>query len=1390
MALGTYAQMSGTYTIDPSGSGSTNFTTWNAAVSALESQGVNGAVTINVAEGTYTEQVQLDAIPGSSAANLVTFQPDPSNTSEAVLQYGGYYQHVLRIDGTSNVRFTGLKFVGTSFYTRTIYIYSSNTNVEIDNNEIVGYFGTSSNNNATVYYYGSQPNVDVHDNDISGAMVVFYYASDANFHDNNIHDTYYYGVYMYQGSNNTVEDNYISAGDGSSSYYGYGVYIYYGNGHSIVGNDIDGHGYGYNYGLQVRYHYGTSGSPTLIANNFIHNSNSCLYYSYGMYSYYSGNLDFKHNTVSSYNAGYGGYNIQMYSYSYSYGGNTVTNNIFSNPNDGQGYGYGAYIYAYNFSSTFFDTIDFNVWDYHGGSLNNYGYGTGQMTTVGAWQTATGSASNDVVTEVPFMSSTDLHISPSLSALTIDNICDPTGMAYDIDGDMRGSNPDPGADEFVVPTNNSGLGGLLNPNAPLCSDDTSIIANLKNTGLVALTSSKIYYSINGVLQDSVSWTGSLAVGSDTDVVVEASITFTDGDTLYVWSAWPNGVPDSSTTGDDVTVYLNEGLTGTYGIPSDFPTLTAAAAAANQKGVCDHVVMSIAPGSYNEQITLGEIDGASENATLTWTSSTGDMDDVDIYFASSSADGVVNMAGSDYVTFTDLTIRQTSGSYNGRVFNISGGAEMVTIENSHLVGSPYTTTSNAIANIYAPGANHGLTISNNIIEKGSYSIYLNGGGTSSRVEDVTVSNNDILDHFYFGAYLYYVDGIDFNDNVVTSDTTMYNYGPRGVYCYYVDDYHIDRNYIGTIDSLNGQYGSYGGYAYALYMGNCIGIQNDRSTITNNCVNAGATGSTGYGYYPFYMYNSGFVNVHNNSFTRLGGSQYTYYAGYFSGGGQTSIMNNAFTNYSTGYAMYVYGAWTVTESNNNAFYNTSGSMIYYGNSAYNSLEDYQNASGYDMASWHVDPAYVDTMMCVTCNDTLDNNGHAMSYTTYDVDSNMRSGNTPDIGSHEWISPASFTLGGDSTYCADSVLLEAGPAQTISWSVNSNTSNNANYMLEGGCEPITYAVLVSIGTEYCGSGSDNANITLIPSATLDSNIHICADEDATLDPCGGATATYSWSTTETTQTITVSEPGMYSVTKMEEGCESSAMVEVTQSAAVEILDVEVCSSDLPLSLDATIADGVSYTWDGGTSVNTAVNTFNDEGTYNVTATDAFGCESTDDFMVTVLEEPVAGIDESHSGLTYFFSADTGASNYVTSNTTFNWDFGVGATPATSTNMSEVVSYPWTNPSNLASYSVTLEIDNGCGIDLETIQITPDPVGISELTDGTFAIYPNPASDVVTIATKNVDAGMIQIMDMSGRIIVELPTESGSNSHSVDVSSIAAGSYMVKVSNNAASTVQSLIIQ
>jgi hypothetical protein len=79
--------LAGTYTIDPAGSGTTNFTTIGAAVQSLMNCGVSAPVTFNIASGTYNEQVDFGTVDGATPANSITFQSATGNPADVIVTF-------------------------------------------------------------------------------------------------------------------------------------------------------------------------------------------------------------------------------------------------------------------------------------------------------------------------------------------------------------------------------------------------------------------------------------------------------------------------------------------------------------------------------------------------------------------------------------------------------------------------------------------------------------------------------------------------------------------------------------------------------------------------------------------------------------------------------------------------------------------------------------------------------------------------------------------------------------------------------------------------------------------------------------------------------------------------------------------------------------------------------------------------------------------------------------------------------------------------------------------------------------------------------------------------------------------------------------------------------
>ena len=149
------AQLSGTYTIDPAGAAfdtlatPPNFKSFTEAVDSLLSRGVGGPVTINVADGIYTERIQINQIPGASAANTVTIQSQSLDSTKVVLQFQNTTNAtnwVLRLNGADYVTIRKMRLyaTGTSF-ARVININGKADHNTIENCQIWGYTTTSWN---------------------------------------------------------------------------------------------------------------------------------------------------------------------------------------------------------------------------------------------------------------------------------------------------------------------------------------------------------------------------------------------------------------------------------------------------------------------------------------------------------------------------------------------------------------------------------------------------------------------------------------------------------------------------------------------------------------------------------------------------------------------------------------------------------------------------------------------------------------------------------------------------------------------------------------------------------------------------------------------------------------------------------------------------------------------------------------------------------------------------------------------------------------------------------------------------------------------------------------------------------------------------------------------
>ncbi|MBD3246338.1 MAG: hypothetical protein GF333_04940 [Candidatus Omnitrophica bacterium] len=206
------AAMSGTYTVKTDGSG--DYLTIIAAVSDLESNGVNGAVTVDVYSGTYTGQVDMEQIPGASAANTIIIQ-EASGESVEIDANGSTY--IWYLDDTDYVTIRGFEMYESTQHGVYLTNFARYNTIEGNYIHDVGAEG----NYAAIRLDDNSGNNTLLNNMILSDYygVYLYQVSNVDVHFNSISNTFGRCIHKNQGSNNDFQNNILSNTSANANYY-------------------------------------------------------------------------------------------------------------------------------------------------------------------------------------------------------------------------------------------------------------------------------------------------------------------------------------------------------------------------------------------------------------------------------------------------------------------------------------------------------------------------------------------------------------------------------------------------------------------------------------------------------------------------------------------------------------------------------------------------------------------------------------------------------------------------------------------------------------------------------------------------------------------------------------------------------------------------------------------------------------------------------------------------------------------------------------------------------------------------------------------------------------------------------------------------------------------
>jgi hypothetical protein len=795
--------LSGPYTIGTSGA----YTSFTAAVNALKSGGVLGAVTFTVSPNTYTEQVNLnEQIRGASSINTITF--DGVDSLTRILNFAASSstaRHTLWI-GSSYVRIKNLTIRGSGAtygwpvfinskvpltniqFTKCIIDINSTAGKTAANENFVGLVISSSNSSTTNSMQADSVVIDSCTFNYGLKGIAGYgtfesqnWSIDCRVRNNVFNSSNGAGIDLANYRNLWIQNNVIQIS--KTSAFGSGIALSdmgatAGQRMLITGNTIYSTGDG---GSAISIYKCVNYTPDtkgVLANNMIcgfKHANGI-----GINVNQSTNWNICHNSVNN-NIGGATSNdkgnpLWVNSFDFTPSNLSVFNNIFSVSKNSAS----LPLYVSN-GPNLFDTLDNNV--YYRADTSNGQFIKIDQTVYSALNFigAAGFNQHSLFKSTGFINDSNLHL-PQQNAcanragLIVANPDLINYISTDIDGEPRTNPPLIGADEIAAPYDfDVAVTALLSPVAPISAGTHNLIVRLTNIGNQNILSVPFYYSVNNGAPVYQTWTGSLQKCDTSSITFAAPISLAAGtNTIKVYSESPNGVSDENKSNDTLTVQVKTAMSGIYTIgsaPTDsFPGFTSAVNALNQWGVDGNVIFNVRTGTYNEQIEFTRtVPGASTLNTITFQGLHRDSAVIN-FSATGAKPSTVNILDASYLTFKGISFNQINTT-NFNALTLAGNCSYIAFENCRFTTTVPTVNLNyAIYGNNISGSN--LTLKNNLISGGGGGVYLRGASTSQKYKNIIFDKNTVQTTFFATYDIRNVDTLLFTNSYIYLNGTREN------------------------------------------------------------------------------------------------------------------------------------------------------------------------------------------------------------------------------------------------------------------------------------------------------------------------------------------------------------------------------------------------------------------------------------------------------------------------------------------------------------------------------------------------------------------------------------------------------------------------------------------
>ncbi|QNR25777.1 T9SS-dependent choice-of-anchor J family protein [Croceimicrobium hydrocarbonivorans] len=439
-----------------------------------------------------------------------------------------------------------------------------------------------------------------------------------------------------------------------------------------------------------------------------------------------------------------------------------------------------------------------------------------------------------------------------------------------------------------------------------------------------------------------------------------------------------------------------LTGSYtvgGSSPDYATISEAITSLSNCGVSAPVTINIAAGTYNEQLVIPAISGASATNTVT-IQGAGSTSTIISYDGTGSSGTAVEFNGAKHVSLKNVGIENTSSSTPAFGIHLWNAADTITIENCD-IKVPTNTTSSLVVGILSSGSQtstgtagdnaNGLLVKDCNVTGGYYGIRLYGSSTTASDNLNNRIQNTVVDSVYFyGIYLYY-QGLPEVRGCTVSNTR--NSSSYGIYAVYTPGIEVHKNWLQNLGT------------YGIYLSNVNTTTQPlarRCNVTNNMVSATGSGDA------LYLSAADSINI--------------YYNTLYADADQALWINSTSDDYDVRNNILVSANETPVDldaapdatdiMDYNVMYSENGSDIMdVSTSSYADLATLQAAAlgtNFNTNSVEGDPSFVGSPDLHVLASTANDVAVVIAGITDDFDGDARSGSTPDIGADEF-TPAS---------------------------------------------------------------------------------------------------------------------------------------------------------------------------------------------------------------------------------------------------------------------------------------------------------------------------------------------------------------------------------------------------